>query len=151
MSSAMIGRKAHRGVYGRGVYESLADRMKGLEVETPMPWVRVLRVIGELDEAAADRVITCVHRQFDGGAEHVVLDLSGTDLLTPAGLSALVMAREAASAAGSELHLAGVLHPEMIEPVRDRWRPGEFTIHRTAIEALAAISEWPGDRGMPLA
>ena len=136
MSSAMIGRKVYR-----GVYDGLADRVKGLDVETPMPWVRVLRVIGELDESAADRVISCVHRQLDGGAEHVVLDLSGTDLLTSAGLDALWAAREAASAADSELHLAGVLHPEMTKPVQDRWRPGEFTIHRTTIEALAAISE----------
>lgn len=136
MSSAMIDRKVHR-----GAYRGLSGRERGLEVETPMPWVRVLRMTGDLDESAAARLTSCVHRQLDGGAEHVVLDLSGTDLLTPAGLAALVEAREAASAADSELHLAGVLHVEMIKPVRDRWRPGEFTIHRTTIEALAAISE----------
>lgn len=142
----MIDRKAHRGVYG-----GVADRTRRLDVETPvetpLPWVRVLRMAGALDDSAAGRLLTCVHRQLDGGAEHVVLDLSGTDLLTPAGLDALVAAREAASAADSELHLAGMLHAETIEPVHDRWLPGEFKIHRTTIEALAAISEWPGDGG----
>lgn len=96
---------------------------------------------GALDEPAAARLLTCVQRQLDGGADHVVLDLNGIELLTPEGLDALVAARQAASAAASELHLAGVLHAEMIKPVAGRWRPRELTIHRTTIEALAAISE----------
>ncbi|MGH3903705.1 MAG: STAS domain-containing protein [Pseudonocardiaceae bacterium] len=116
-----------------------------LEVETPLPWVRVLRMIGELDGHTASRLITCVHTQLDGGAEHVVLDLSGIELLRPAGLAALFEAQQAACAAGSELHLAGVLPPGVTGPVQDRWQPEEFETHRTTIEALAAISEWPGD------
>lgn len=132
------------------VHDVVADPVTGLEVETPMPWVRVLRTRGELGSAAAARLIDCVRTQLDAGAEHIVLDLSTVDLLTPAGLTAVVEAREATSAAGSDLHLAGVLRPEVIRPVQDRWQPEEFRTHRTTIEALAAISEWPHDWGVPL-
>ena len=125
----------------------VADRVVRLEVETPMPWVRVLRTTGALDSATAARLIACVRTQLDRGVEHVVLDVGEIGLLTPAGLTALVTARQATSAAGAALHLAGVLRPEVTAAVQDHWRPGEFATHRTTVEALAAISEWPRDRG----
>lgn len=125
----------------------VADRVVRLEVETPMPWVRVLRTTGALDSAAAARLIACVRTQLDRGVEHVVLDVGEIELLTPVGLTALVTARQATSAAGAALHLAGVLRPEVTAAVQDHWRPAEFDTHRTTVEALAAISEWPRDRG----
>ncbi|HEY2764768.1 MAG TPA: STAS domain-containing protein [Pseudonocardiaceae bacterium] len=127
----------------RGVYDVVADRALSLDVETPLPWVRVVRLTGELDRHTAQRLSSCVHAQLNAGAEHIVLDLSLIDLLRPPGLAALIEAREAAVAAGAVLHLAGICRPEVIVPVRDYWRPEMFDMHRTTIEALAAISEWP--------
>ncbi|MGH3793780.1 MAG: STAS domain-containing protein [Pseudonocardiaceae bacterium] len=137
-STSSVGPSANR-----GVYDVVAGRALSLEVETPLPWVRVLRVTGELDRHTAPRLISCVHTQLDGGAEHVVLDLSLIDLLRPAGLAALVEVQEAAATVGTELHLAGICRPEVTVPVQDRWQPEAFETHRTTIEALAAISEWP--------
>lgn len=124
----------------RGVYDVAADRALGLEVETPLPWVRVLLVTGELDRWTAPRLVTCVHAQLDAGAEHVVLDLSRLNLLSPPGLATLAEVQTAANAVGTTLHLAGICRPEVIGPVQDHWRPEVFVTHRTTIEALAAIS-----------
>lgn len=127
----------------RGVYDVVADRALSLDVETPLPWVRVVRLTGELDRQTAQRLISCVRAQLDAGVEHIVLDLSLIDLLRPPGLAALTETRQAAAAAGAELHLAGICRPEVIVPVQEHWRPETFEIHRTTIEALAVISEWP--------
>lgn len=146
VTTGTTGRTADASRYdNRGIYDVVADRVMSLEVETPMPWVRVLRVTGEIDSAAAARLVDCVRSQLDRGAEHVVLDLGGIDLLTPAGLGAWVTARQATLATGAVLHLAGVLLPEVTAEVQERWRPAEFEVHRTTVEALAAISEWPRD------
>lgn len=145
--AATTGRTTDASRYdNRGTYDVVADRAMSLQVETPMPWVRVLRTTGALDSAAAARLVDCVRSQLNRGAEHIVLDLGGIELLTPAGLAALVAAGQSTSAVGAALHLAGVLRPEVSAAVQDRWRPAEFHTHRTTVEALAAISEWPRDR-----
>lgn len=136
-SVSTAGPGADRGFYDIDV---VADPVLGLEVETPLPWVRVVVVAGELDRRTAPRLVACVDAQLDAGAEHVVLDLSRLNLLSPAGIATLAEIHATASAVGTTLHLAGICRPEVIGPVQDHWQPEVFTIHRTTIEALAAIS-----------
>lgn len=124
----------------RGVYDVVADQVLGLEVETPLPWVRLLVIRGALDRRTAPRLVACVAAQLDAGAEHVILDLSLLNLLSPVGLATLTEVQATASAVGTTLHLAGICRPEVIGPVQDHWQPEVFAIHRTTIEALAAIS-----------
>ncbi|MGH3931941.1 MAG: STAS domain-containing protein [Pseudonocardiaceae bacterium] len=123
-----------------GVYDVVGDRVLGLAVETPLPWVRVLVISGELDQQTAPRLVACVDAQLDAGAEHVVLDLSRLNLLSPVGLATLAEVQTMVSAVGATLHLAGICRPAVIGPVQDHWQPEVFAIHRTTIEALAAIS-----------
>lgn len=71
----------------------------------------VLRLVGELDVAAAPPVREALMAAIDSGSRHVVVDCSALDFLDSSGLGVLVAARTRARGAGGSLLLTGVQPP----------------------------------------
>ena len=71
----------------------------------------VLAVSGELDVASAPVLRVHIRFALDSGPDRLVLDLAGLRFCDAAGLSALAMARNAATRDGISLALAAVPRP----------------------------------------
>jgi anti-sigma B factor antagonist len=70
--------------------------------------VTIVSPEGDIDSATAAPLRAAIGEQVAAGAKHVVLDLSGVDFMSSAGLALLIAERESAIAREGELRLAGV-------------------------------------------
>lgn len=59
-------------------------------IDQPIPGVRVVRVVGELDVQTALQLDSSLFSQIDGGGGHVVVDPSKVTFLAAAGLESLL-------------------------------------------------------------
>jgi anti-anti-sigma factor len=67
-----------------------------------------LLVAGELDMSTRDKLIRCVHRVIEHGADEVVLDLSGVRFCDTSGLSGLLAAHRIAQGDDCRLSIASM-------------------------------------------
>jgi anti-sigma B factor antagonist len=70
--------------------------------------IRVLRVTGRLDAVTSSVFESELVGSLRDPGEHMMVDLSGVDYLSSAGLRALIVAARAAGASGRELALVGI-------------------------------------------
>ena len=68
--------------------------------------VTVARIVGTVDALTAPDLLTTLEAEIEEGSAHLVVDLSGTDYMSSAGLRSLLGAVKTARSAGGDLRLA---------------------------------------------
>jgi anti-anti-sigma factor len=100
--------------------------------------VTVIRIEGELRETGEEQFIQCVTECFDTPACNVVLDLSGLNYVTSAGLGAIVRVTAQANQQGARVVLAAI-SPFMAGLMETTRLDKYFEIHPTVDAAVAAL------------
>jgi anti-anti-sigma factor len=88
--------------------ETTGDESHPVSARFVTPEIAVVSPVGDIDSATAGPLRAAIGDQVAAGARHVVLDLSGVDFMSSAGLALLIAEREAAIGREGELRLAGV-------------------------------------------
>jgi anti-sigma B factor antagonist len=68
--------------------------------------VTVARIVGTVDALTAPDLLTALVAEIEGESARLVVDLSGTDYMSSAGLRSLLGAVKSSRSAGGDLHLA---------------------------------------------
>jgi anti-anti-sigma regulatory factor len=87
-----------------------------LSVEVLGPRLRVIRMAGVLDPVTVTRLAAVTESQMARCTGHIVIDLDNVRYFGTDDLGVLVMVRDAASAAGIRVHLAGLAAREAMLP-----------------------------------
>ena len=100
--------------------------------------VLVVRPEGRLDATSADEMTQALLAAFDGGDERIVVDLSGLEYISSAGLRSLLVGAKRASTEGGKIVLS---RPEdYIKEVFDAAGfSAIFSIYPTTEEAVTAF------------
>jgi anti-sigma B factor antagonist len=117
-----------------------AEQSVRFSSDQPAPGVRVVRVVGELDSLTAPLLDHYLQTPLQGPGRHVVLDLSEVTLLSAAGLTSLITARDTATRGGIELHLTGADHRAIARPLEILELRATFDVHPTVHSIVDAIS-----------
>lgn len=118
-----------------------------LTVETPESGLRLIRVTGALDRAAAATLLRLLDAQLHEAAgrrlrtTHVLVDLSGVRSFEPGGLETLRHARHCAARSGIGIHLTGCTDRSPHLPLRACQLLTEFHTYPTTEVALAALTD----------
>ena len=122
-----------------------ADGRFQMAVEAPDEWVRVIRVSGTLDGAAAARLLRLVDAQLQlvmtghRQVTELLIDLEGVNCYQRGGLETLRHARYSTAARGVALHLAGCSSRLHQLPLQVRQLVAEFSNFPTVEVALAVV------------
>lgn len=117
-----------------------------IAVEAPDEAVRLIRIAGDLDRAAAARLLRLVDAQLDlvaarhRSVSHVLVDLECVRSFEPGGLDAVREARRTGAARGVRLHLVGCAGRSPLLPLRVCQVLAEFSTFPTVEIALAELS-----------
>jgi anti-anti-sigma factor len=98
----------------------------------------ILAVEGTIDIVSAPQLSEAVHAALTGEVRDLIIDLSSTEFLASAGMTALVNAYEATTSAGQFAVVAD--GPATSRPLRLVGLDQVFTIHRTLDAALTALT-----------
>lgn len=80
---------------------------------TTVDGVRVVTLAGDLDQDVRARVEEALTPPADSTQPHTVADLSGVTFMDSSGINVLILAHQAAEAAGGWLRVAGAQTPVM--------------------------------------
>lgn len=87
----------------------IGDRDETVAIETTPDGTTVVRVHGDLDDGTSPALTRALSAAAAGGSPRTVVDLSGVSFADSSALHALLAARQAHTAAGTLLVLAGPL------------------------------------------
>jgi anti-anti-sigma regulatory factor len=87
-----------------------------LSLEVLGPRLRVIRMAGVLDRVTVTRLAALTEAQIARCAGHIVIDLDNVRYFGTDDLDVLITVRDAASAAGVRVHLAGLAAREAMLP-----------------------------------
>lgn len=100
--------------------------------------VTVVKVVGRVDSATAPDLEKGLHDHIESDHNQVVLDLSGTEYMSSAGLRVLVSSLKLAKKHGGDLHLAQI--SERVKEVLDlAGLTPVFSVHADVVEAVGAF------------
>jgi len=100
--------------------------------------VSVMKVAGRVDSTTAPDLEAALKKLVEGDKSHLVLDLSGVDYMSSAGLRAMVATLKAAKRVGGDLRLASP-SPRVEEVLHLAGLSSIFTIHPSREEAVASF------------
>ena len=94
------------------------ETLPTVEAEEPAPRTLLLRIRGDLDAVAGDRLASTVDEELAGdGFSRIIVDLSRVNLLTTAGLTVLQQLRRRCRTQRMHLVLAGTGRPAVHRPL----------------------------------
>ena len=102
--------------------------------------VVIVAVTGEIDMVTSPSLEESLRAQLAPPTRHLVVDLAGVTFLGSNGLAALLAISELAANAGTTLHLAGMDNRHASRALEVTGLLTRFATHRSATDALAAIS-----------
>lgn len=106
----------------------------------PNPRVCVIRIVGELDLAAAPNVAVYLREQTQAGPDHLVIDLSQVRFLASAGVRLILSAAHNTDGIQGRLHLLGVTDNRLVSRVLDVCGVlGLLDIHTSLDELLGCL------------
>ncbi len=117
-----------------------------MAVETPHEWMRLIRVVGNLDRAAAASLLRLIDAQLevatlrDRRLTDLIVDIEGVESFGPGGLETVRHARHCTDARDVRLHLTGCSGRFHLLPLRARRILGEFDTFPTVEVALAELA-----------
>ncbi|RZT87298.1 anti-anti-sigma regulatory factor [Pseudonocardia sediminis] len=120
-----------------------------MAVEAPDDHVRMIRVAGNLDRAAAAGLLRLIdaqvrlHRSGHRRLTHLLVDLEAVHSFEPGGLQVLRHARHSTAGHGVGLHMAGCSGRLHLLPLRARQVLGEFSTFPTVEIALTELTGVP--------
>lgn len=106
-------------------------------IESNENGVAALTVVGRMDSNTSSEAEKIISKQIDGGAKRILLDLSGLEYMSSAGLRALLLGVKKSKVAGATLSLSGV-REEIKEVLVVSGFVAFFKIYPTKDEALKA-------------